>query len=250
MESSFTFSLLERASFPYFQNPQIQQTLTKWGVWNSMDLFKFRFEQVFSEDLAETFLLDLVNSSEVRRALPSIAQGAKASPVASVNFKKLRCSEVSMSFFNFLKEKGFSGDSGNIVKVIPDWLDDIEIVDKFREAVLMEESEHWDLLPQEVRDEFLFRVFQHLEIGGGMNQYEDYIEPYLETTKGIYKDLVSVKQDQDTQELYIVSQVYQLLDNNQFDPFGSEHPQNFCYVIVDPSYRHVNLWYHRWRSFW
>jgi hypothetical protein len=50
----------------------------------------------------------------------------------------------------------------------------IEIVDKLREAVLMEESEWYDTFDAEERKIFLWRVLWHLACGGSCCQYEDY----------------------------------------------------------------------------
>lgn len=53
-----------------------------------------------------------------------------------------------------------------------------------------EDSEHYYAVGWEERKEFLFRIFKHLCLGGELCQYEDTVEPYISTTKQIYKDLV------------------------------------------------------------
>lgn len=52
------------------------------------------------------------------------------------------------------------------------------------------ESEHYYVVGREERGEFLFRLFKHLCLGGELCQYEDTIDPYMSTTKQIYKDLI------------------------------------------------------------
>lgn len=54
----------------------------------------------------------------------------------------------------------------------------------------MEDSEKYEIFSQADREEFLFCLFKHLCLGGALCQYEDVLNPYLETTKLIYKDLV------------------------------------------------------------
>lgn len=54
----------------------------------------------------------------------------------------------------------------------------------------MEDSDHYDLFTQLDREEFLFCLFKHFCIGGTLCQFEDVVDPYLETTKAFYKDLV------------------------------------------------------------
>lgn len=53
-----------------------------------------------------------------------------------------------------------------------------------------EESEHYDVVGRETREEFLFILFKHLCLGGELCQYEDTIDPYMSTTKQVYKDLI------------------------------------------------------------
>jgi hypothetical protein len=87
-------------------------------------------------------------------------------------------------------------------------------------------------------------VLQRLAVGGGMNQYDDAIEPYLSLTRALYKDLVTVNKSaggalQVSSLTFLVESVRG--DNAQLFPRASPH--NFCYVCVDPAARHVKLWY-------
>lgn len=56
--------------------------------------------------------------------------------------------------------------------------------------MLTEESDYYDLFNEEEKNEFLFRLFKHFCIGGQVCQYEDDLQPYLDMTKGLYKDLI------------------------------------------------------------
>lgn len=56
--------------------------------------------------------------------------------------------------------------------------------------LLDEESDQYNLYSKEERNEFIFCIFQMLVLGGNLCQYEDTLEPYLNTTKCIYKDLI------------------------------------------------------------
>lgn len=53
-----------------------------------------------------------------------------------------------------------------------------------------EESENYYAVGRAEREEFLFRLFKHLCLGGELCQYEDTVEPYISTTRHIYKDLI------------------------------------------------------------
>lgn len=56
--------------------------------------------------------------------------------------------------------------------------------------LLDEECPEYNLYLKDEREEFIFRIFQMLVLGGILCQYEDVLNPYLEVTKAIYKDLV------------------------------------------------------------
>jgi len=56
--------------------------------------------------------------------------------------------------------------------------------------LLDEESEEYNLYSEDERNEFVFRIFQMLVLGGTLCQFEDILQPYLDVTKSIYKDLI------------------------------------------------------------
>jgi len=56
--------------------------------------------------------------------------------------------------------------------------------------LLMSDSDNYGIFSDEERDEFLFLLFRHLCLGGAVCQYEDTVQPYLDATKALYKDLV------------------------------------------------------------
>ena len=41
-------------------------------------------------------------------------------------------------------------------------------------------------------------------------EYEDEVQPYLDVTKTVYKELVSVQKDADTQAIQVVSSVFKV----------------------------------------
>ena len=250
MDQQYTFHFLDKAIFSTLENRESAEYLRKWGFLPHMRLFKFRFDIPFNEFNPEGFLLDLINSPEVQAYSDPIRNARTAEKVSEVSYKELKCTQTSLDYFNILKEVELVASNGYIKKIIPEYFEDIEICDKIREALLIEECENFNIFDESYRNEFLFRIFQHIAIGGGMCQYEDEIEQYLEVVKGLYKDLISVTKDNESNELRVLSKAYQLLPSSNFVLFVNQHVQDFCYVIIDPSYRHVNIWYHKWTNMW
>jgi hypothetical protein len=116
--------------------------------------------------------------------------------------------------------------------------------DKLRLMLLDETSEEWEVFSAQERGELIFHILARLAIGGGLNQYEDQIEPYLTMTRAMYKDLVAVQKD-GAGRLHVRSIALNVLSasgsENALFPSASKH--NFCYVTIDPLQRHVRYWY-------
>lgn len=73
------------------------------------------------------------------------------------------------------------------------------------------------------------------------------LSPYLETTKLIYKDLVSVRKNPQTKKIQITSSVFKVTAYDSVGmcyPSTKSHEQTFSYFIVDPIMRHVHVLYH------
>lgn len=68
-----------------------------------------------------------------------------------------------------------------------------------------------------------------------MCQFDDSITEYLESTKELYKDLIAVAKDPDTNEIKPLSLIFKITSVVGADYLKmSDHPQNFFYVLVDP----------------
>lgn len=81
-----------------------------------------------------------------------------------------------------------------------------------------EGSEHYTIYSEKERKELLFKLFQLLVVGGSMNQYEDLIAPYLDCTRTLYKSLVNVRKNAQTNDIFVETNVYQI---NKIDNFYS-----------------------------
>ncbi|NXX91422.1 CF300 protein, partial [Centropus bengalensis] len=169
------------------------------------------------------------------------------SKVTTIEATEVPCTEISMSFFDRLYSEGLVRENGYIVKCYDEYYDDILISDELRKVLLLEDSDYYDIFSQSDRKEFLFCLFKHLCIGGTLCQFEDVVGPYLETTKALYKDLVSVQKNPETKEIQIISRVFRVSaydDDGLCYPSSKSHDQTFAYLVVDPCKRHVHVLYH------
>ncbi|XP_052218948.1 cilia- and flagella-associated protein 300-like isoform X1 [Dreissena polymorpha] len=169
-------------------------------------------------------------------------------PAESIKVEVVPCSILSMAFFDRLYGSVVR-DTGYLHKCFDEFVEDFTISDELRKMLLSEESDHVDLYSDSEKNEFLFRLFRHVCLGGQICQYEDKIDPYLNFTKSLYKDLVSVQKNAETKDLNITSSVFKIQamdkDGEVFYPSSKRHEQTFSYLIVDPLKRHVIVLYHQ-----
>ncbi|XP_021385077.1 cilia- and flagella-associated protein 300 [Lonchura striata] len=245
------FRALPQKTFSCLQDRDIAGRLLKWSMQGRITAQAFSFDQQFKPYQKDEFLTAFFNDQSVNSSLKLLSASGQwttlGSKVTKIDATVVPCTQISMSFFDRLYSEGIVREAGTIVKCYDDYYDDILISDELRKVLLLEDSDHYDLFTQLDREEFLFCLFKHFCIGGTLCQFEDVVDPYLETTKAFYKDLVSVQKNPETKEIHIISTVFRVSAydvNGLCYPSNKSHQQTFAYLIVDPCKRHVNILYH------
>ena len=191
--------------------------------------------------------------------------------VVSASYAKTPCSAVSMSLFDRLRDDTpepkitRAGDSDALVRKIEETVDGFAVADNLRACLVDARDENRQTLfsPAE-KEEFLFRVFSHVALGGSMCQYEETLSPYLDVAKAVYKSLVRARKDGD--DAAVATDVYSATavvvagavagagattKEKSVSLFPRPNrAQNFCYLCVDPWRRHVTVWYHAHVPHW
>ncbi|XP_064297382.1 cilia- and flagella-associated protein 300 [Phalacrocorax carbo] len=249
--AGFAFRSLPQKVFSCLQDRDIGDRLLKWSMQGRITAQAFGFDQQFKPYQKDEFVMAFFNDQNVNSSLKLLSASGQwttlGSKVTKIEATVVPCTQISMSFFDRLYTEGVVRETGDIVKCFDDYYDDILISDELRKVLLLEDSDHYDLFSQSDRKEFLFCLFKHLCIGGTLCQFEDVVGPYLETTKALYKDLVSVQKNPETKEICIISTVFRVAaydDNGLCYPSSKSHEQTFAYLIVDPCKRHVHALYH------
>ncbi|CAH8450158.1 unnamed protein product [Dicrocoelium dendriticum] len=112
-----------------------------------------------------------------------------------------------MKMFHSVKS-AVARPNGAIVKCYDHVLDSLIISDELGKFILDSDFEKYAVISLKEREEFLFRLFSHLYIGGELCQREENINVYIDFTRNIYRDLVSVQKTSDSKEIRVVSLVY------------------------------------------
>lgn len=250
-QPKFRFHVSEGKTFPALTDKDNKELFTKWSMEGNLAAQMYTFDQPFQPYQKDEFVLDFLRDANVISTLKMSSGKGKMAAVGataeSVEVESVPCSILSMSFFDRLYG-AVVRDSGYLIKCFDEFYDDFTISDELRKMLLSEESDHYELYSDTEKEQFLFQLFKHICLGGQICQYEDTIEPYLNVTKQLYKDLISVQKNPETKELTIISSVFKIAaldkDGERFYPDRRSHEQTFSYLIVDPLKRHATVLYH------
>ncbi|XP_017758798.1 PREDICTED: uncharacterized protein C11orf70 homolog [Eufriesea mexicana] len=241
IEPSYTFVPLTEKNFIGINDKKIQEFLSKWGIKGNFVIQHFAFNEPFQQyhkyHLAEAFFKDSTVAKELltKQGDYWIKQGIIAS---SIEVKPISCSALNMTFFNKLKDpkNGIVHKSGTICKRYDIEIENFLVSDNLRGMLLDEECSEYNLYVKDEREEFIFRIFQMLVLGGVLCQYEDILNPYLEVTKAIYKDLIKVQKNNDA-DLSISTVVLEVVVKNSegqpYFPYDPCHRQNIGFLLID-----------------
>ncbi|XP_017278052.1 cilia- and flagella-associated protein 300 [Kryptolebias marmoratus] len=246
-EKTFSFSPLPTKKFPFQQDNDTLRRFMKWSMLGRISAQSYSFDNNFYPYSCEKFALCFFRDPEVVSSLRNTETKVWVpldKPVVSVSVELVPCTQVSMQLFDPIYSCGILRPSGHVVKCLHDVHPDY---DELRQMLQDDDSEHYYAVGREGREEFLFRLFKHLCLGGELCQYEDTITPYIDTTKKIYKDLISVQKDANTKKISVVSTVLKVCaydESGRCFPGIREEEQTFAYLIVDPFKRQVTLFFH------
>lgn len=254
-EARFVFREVQGKPFGPFDNKDTVDLLNKWSMFESMKVSRFKFDQKFAQYDMATFVEDFCNDGSVLAGLKVLSdvRGTWSYPgevgkCTKADYTPLSCTATTMEFFDRLYTCDAVRSNGNMVGCFPEYVDSFTINQEVGKVLLMDDSDHYDIFSDAERNELMFKLFQHLTLGGPLNQYEDEIGPYFETVKAFYKAMISVGKDPKTGKVHVSSVGCSLHGGEgmyKFFPVEG-HPQNFCYLVVNPTKREATVLYHAW----
>jgi len=253
---SYSFHHLGEAVFPNYHSKEMLESLQKWNIDVHSHVAKFRFDQKFDAFHVDQFLRDFFSDPAVQTNIQVATRHgmgpAPANPDA-VRYEALSTTATNLDMFDVLKTEELSDgnavarEDGKIHGCFEEWEDGVCIQDRLRLAVCKADSEEFELFPAHTRQELLFQLFQLLVVGGSMNQWEDYVDKYIESTKLMYKDFVRVRKLPDSGRVEVATMAYKVtgVDGGGGELFPTPQARNnVCLVLIDPIPRHVTFYYH------
>ncbi|XP_031371224.1 cilia- and flagella-associated protein 300-like isoform X2 [Apis dorsata] len=231
IEHKYTFVPLVQKNLININDKKIQEFLSKWGIKGNFIIQHFTFNEPFQKyhkyHLAEAFFKDSTVAKELLTK-----QGnywAKQDPKNGIVHKSgAICKRFDMEIENFL------------------------ISDNLRAMLLDEECPEYNLYLKDEREEFIFFIFQMLVLGGILCQYEDILNPYLEVTRAMYKDLIKVQKNEDT-DLSISTIVLQVVAKDSkgeaYFPYEPSHMQNIGFLLIDSVTHEITTFLHQFGEY-
>ncbi|KAJ8405905.1 hypothetical protein AAFF_G00313420 [Aldrovandia affinis] len=248
LEQTFSFNHLPSKTFFFLEDQDTLELFLKWSMLGRIKAQAFNFDLPFQPYQKHEFVSDFFKDPNVTSNLKLVASSGLwrhlDREVTQVKVEMVPCTKVSMDIFDPIYSHGIVRPTGHIVKCCQDYNADF---DELKKMLLIEDSENYEIISREDRQEFLYRLFKHVCLGGVLCQYEDIIHNYIETTRLIYKDMVSVQKDPETKEIRIVSTVLKVTAYDHSGlcyPSEKEEEQTFAYLTIDPYKRHVYILYH------
>ena len=116
--------------------------------------------------------------------------------------------------------------------------------------ILNDESDVAHVYSDQDKKQFIFQLFKLLVIGGPLNQSDARIDRYLDMTKKLYKELLTVYKDSDTHQIKAVNKVYLVHSVEGGCLHSTENELNTFIVDIDPVKKTVTLLKMTFKSFW
>lgn len=116
MREGYEFKVVPIADpkvFPHFKDKENQEKFYKWGIQETIEVAKFRFNKNFHLIGAEEYLKDLFNSRDVIGAFAPL-KALAAGDCTGVKFTHMNCNVLNMSYFDIFEEIGVCGPEGHI----------------------------------------------------------------------------------------------------------------------------------------
>ncbi|KAM7535166.1 hypothetical protein Aperf_G00000088973 [Anoplocephala perfoliata] len=234
-KNGYTFYHVPSRGFPSITGKETQNLLMQWSLKGRLHCQCFSFDETFKQHDIEAFAKPIIgNRGRTARQLISVGE-------FTVKISSVPCTLTSMEIFDRCIGTVVH-KTGRIKSCLEEYCGSLIISDCLTRMLCAQESEFYKLYCESERAEFLFRLFKHIVIGGELVQPSEDFNVYTNFVRTFYKDLISVQKLQETDDLVIISKVFEVrvLSNHKVVyPAAKEHINTFAYLIVNPIKRHV-----------
>ena len=233
---------------------EAKNTLLQWNLdGDVLQAHRFRFSGFglsntsFASDY-DLLLKDFFRTKDNLHKLGIESENIKV-PL-TITYDTLQTSVMGMEFFDRLGDN--IAPNGNIRGCFEEIIEGVPVNDLLRDVLLNSDSENSSLFSEDDRQQYIYRLFSMLVLGGAMCQSDVKSERYLSLTKGIYKDTLTVyRDDRDGGDKVVVSgKVFDVRAIAGARLFSGDSILNGMLVLVDPLRKYITVIKKDVKSFW
>ena len=233
---------MDTAPCKCFTDRAVRASLERWGLYDEIKAVRVRYDRKGKdEELIRGILTD-----EVRTALGLPV----AEDDAAVRVERLKCEATTLSIFDpiaasqdIILGSGRAKQCPQVViggvecdNALRKWLArkkyDREVAAGARDGEEEDDDEERPTVALE-DDELLYRLFELLCLGGPLAQPDLGLEPYLASTKALYRDCVQVYKRSSDGATCLANDAYEVAGPLVFGN-GDPRPLARCLVITEP----------------
>ena len=232
---------MDTAPCKCFTDRAVRPCLERWGLYDEIKAVRVRYDRKGKdEELVRGILTD-----EVRTALGLPV----AEDDAAVRVERLKCEATTLALFDpvaasqdVMLGSGRAKQCPQVViggvecdNALRKWLSrkkyDREVAAGARDGEEEDDDERPSVALED--DELLYRLFELLCLGGPLAQPDLVLEPYLATTKALYRDCVQVYKRSSDGATCLANEAYEVAGPLVFGN-GDPRPLARCFVITEP----------------
>ena len=222
--------------------------LLQWNLDQTLQFQKFRFAGSF--DTAADYdrlLKDFLRNAECCACLG--VTGTPTNPL-KLTVGELTTEIMTMDFFGRLDEQDVCRN-GHIRGCFEEVYDGVNVQDMLRDMLVNEESENADLFSEKEKKELIYVLFKTLVVGGSMCQPDTRTERYMEMTKCLYRDLLTVYKAPTSGAVTVSGKVYQVRAVDGLDLHRNpDKPFNTFLVMVEPMRKEISVFKNDHVPYW
>lgn len=172
-----------------FNTSEVKDALLQWNLNESLTINRFRY---VGANLGSSS--DYINVvSEFTKWVASYGiMGINGVLGEHVNCEELKITMLSMDMFNKLQDVGAVSPTGLIRGCFEEVYDGVTVNDLLRDLLVNPDSENAATFSLAEKSELLYQLFRILVVGGTLCQTDVDMKRYLDITKKLYKDLLTV----------------------------------------------------------
>lgn len=254
LESNLSFSFEHQSSTLdcIEKSRDLKEQLLQYNLDETLQCYKFHFTGSFSGHMNSEYETMLQAFFSDQQVLHSIQATGDIVLPSKITKESIGLNVMTMDFFDRLEEGGIIGPGGQIKGCFDDVFDGIMVGDLLREMLVNENSEHACLYSDSEKYELIYQIFRVLVIGGNLCQPEISIEKYLNITKAVYKELVTVFKDSNTKEVKVSGKAYlvQGIEGIELFPANPTSSWNVCILLIDPLKKTVTMLKNTYKKYW